>query len=828
MSIYIAIAAAVGAAAGVFLDAAVVWPARWVLGASVFIAFVLSARGFIGYAIRFVIVAGAATCVLLGAEAQYRALHPPIRQLLEEHLGGFAIGTLGDDRHDTPIEIEGRLLSDATVREDGASLRVRLRHVRLDSCPEPADGGVSISVAGGLVASAADAWRAGRIVRMPAVLRRPARYLNDGVPDQELMLARRGLTLVGGVKSAALVQVVERGPWFEEWAASIRAAVRRALAAHVSVRDPQSGAVAVAILIGDRGALDADVEQRLQEAGTYHVIAISGGNIAILAGLVLGVLWSTGIRGGWAAGAAIVVLLAYAHIAGGGASVLRATVMAAIYLLLRTIDQRTAPKHAMAITVAIILLATPLSIADVGLWLTFGATAAILVGAARVPMPASPWLKAPLALMLASLCAEIVLMPVAAFVFQRVTTAGPVVNMVAIPCMAIVQVAAMITAAAATVGLASVAGLAGWVTHLGVRGLIDSAAVVDAAPWLTWRVPSPPLLLMAAYYATLVAALLTPGRGSARRVFGVGAAVLGLWIAIAPQTLARRGGDGRLHVTVLDVGQGDSILVTLPHGRTLLVDTGGVSLRGDFDIGDRVIGPALRARGIGRLDYLAITHGDPDHIGGAESVTRDFAPLEIWDGVFVNDHQPTRELRDAAARRRSAWRTLQRGDRVELGGVELRVHHPPAPDWERQKVRNDDSLVIELRYGEVSVLLTGDIGREVERALIPTLDLLPTVVLKSPHHGSGTSSSDEFIAALQPRVVLISSGRGNPYGHPVPHVLERYRAAGAAVYRTDRDGQIELATDGRTLDITTYNTKDTKDTKKLRVDSVDAGEKGGA
>jgi competence protein ComEC len=235
-----------------------------------------------------------------------------------------------------------------------------------------------------------------------------------------------------------------------------------------------------------------------------------------------------------------------------------------------------------------------------------------------------------------------------------------------------------------------------------------------------------------------------------------------------------------------------------------LIDTGGVSLRGDFDIGDRVIGPALRARGIGRLDYLAITHGDPDHIGGAASLVRDFAPLEIWDGIFVNNHEPTLAVKAAAARRRSSWRSAQRGDRLDLGGVELRVHHPPLPDWERQKVRNDDSLVIELRYGQVSMLLTGDIGREVEHALIPTLDLLPIVVLKSPHHGSGTSSSDEFIRAVQPNVVLISCGRANSYGHPLPYVLERYRSVGADIYRTDHRGQIDFITDGRRHWIQTF------------------------
>ena len=127
------------------------------------------------------------------------------------------------------------------------------------------------------------------------------------------------------------------------------------------------------------------------------------------------------------------------------------------------------------------------------------------------------------------------------------------------------------------------------------------------------------------------------------------------------------------------------------------------------------------------------------------------------------------------------WPTIA----FEIGGVELRVHHPPLPDWQRAKVRNDDSLVIELRFGQVSMLLTGDIGSDVERQLLGSLDLLPIVVLKSPHHGSGTSSSDLFIAAIKPALVLISCGRANPFGHPVPPVLARYKAIGAEVLRTD-------------------------------------------
>ena len=805
LSIRLAIAVSAGVAAGVFAASSLADRLPWIVGLAGFTAIAAHSRNRQDLAQWPSLVALAALCAIVGASSQDRAWHPPLRTLLEQRLGGFAIEATDGPRGETPILVEGRLLADATPTETGAAMRMQVERIWLGECPEAAPGGVSLSVMGSLATDAVAQWRAGRIVKAPALLRRPARYLNDGVPDQERLLARRGISLVGSVKSAALVEVTAKGSWFDETAASARAAVRSAMARHVGVRAPQSAAVATAILIGDRGALDPEVQRRLQEAGTYHVIAISGGNIAILAGLVLWLLRWLRVRAAAAAGTAIAVLIAYAFLAGGGPSVVRATLMAAIYLSLRMIDQRTSPAHAMAVTAAVLLVVSPLAIADVGFWLTFGATAAIVVGAARVPLPAASWLRAPVTLVLASACAEAVLAPVGAMVFQRITLAGLILNLAAVPCMALVQVAAMVTAAADAVGAGPLAAAAGWVTHLSVRGLVESAALVDFAPWLTWRVPAPSLAMVIGYYACLTLWVFSswPSWLHFSRAAGVGAAALFLWIAIAPQTLSRLVGDGRLHLTAMDVGQGDAFLVTFPNGRTLMVDAGGVSIRGDFDIGDRVLGPALRARGVARLDYLSFTHGDPDHIGGAPSLARDFAPLEIWEGVFVANHEPTMKLRTAAARRRAAWRPLQKGDRLNIAGVEIRIHHPPPPDWERQKVRNDDSLVIELRYGQVSMLLTGDIGREVEQALIPTLDLLPIVVLKSPHHGSGTSSSREFIEAIKPKVVVISCGRGNPYGHPVPYVLDRYRAVSAEVFRTDQEGQIELATDGQNLEVET-------------------------
>ena len=251
---------------------------------------------------------------------------------------------------------------------------------------------------------------------------------------------------------------------------------------------------------------------------------------------------------------------------------------------------------------------------------------------------------------------------------------------------------------------------------------------------------------------------------------------------------------GCLSVTFLDVGQADAALVRFPTRHSLLVDTGG-SLGGAFDVGSRIVAPALWTLGVRRLDYLALTHGDPDHIGGAAAVLRDFRPREVWEGVPVPGHRPMSALEGQALAQGAVWRRLQLGDNLRVG--EARVLHPPPPDWERQKVRNDDSLVLELRLGEVSFLLTGDIGQEVEPQSGSLLSSARLRVVKVPHHGSRNSSSAGFIAATRPTIAVVSVGRANRFGHPAPMVVERYWEAGAAVFRTDRHGAILVETDGR-------------------------------
>jgi competence protein ComEC len=333
--------------------------------------------------------------------------------------------------------------------------------------------------------------------------------------------------------------------------------------------------------------------------------------------------------------------------------------------------------------------------------------------------------------------------------------------------------------------------------------LVRSAELVELFPVVAWRVAPPNWIAVAAYYGALLTiwCLVAPKRPALRLAAYLVAAAAAAWILFEPSRLLTARGDGALHLTVMDVGQGDATLVRFPRGHALLVDSGGLPGASSFDIGDRVVGAVLRHAGIRRLDTAVITHGDADHAGGLASVVRDFRPRDVWEGIPVPRSAPLLGLRRAATATGSRWTYVQANDRVTIDDVEVIVRHPGIPDWERQEVRNDDSIVLELRWRDVSVVLTGDIGRETERAIAPQLPPAGIRVLKVPHHGSLTSSSRDFLDRLAPRVAIISAGRHNPFGHPAPDVVKRYQDIGAQIFRTDQDGAVMLDTDGYSVKV---------------------------
>jgi competence protein ComEC len=263
-------------------------------------------------------------------------------------------------------------------------------------------------------------------------------------------------------------------------------------------------------------------------------------------------------------------------------------------------------------------------------------------------------------------------------------------------------------------------------------------------------------------------------------------------------------------VTVLDVGQGDSIFLAFPDGRTMLVDGGGLpgsayvrSRRPGIDVGEDVVSPFLWSRGLKRLDVVALTHAHQDHLGGLAAVLRNFRVGELWVGRQVPGNRGYAGLLAEAEARGVPVLHRLRGDSFDWGGVRMRVLWPASAEPDNTD-ENDDSLVLRLETESGSFLLTGDIERGVENALLAYGDELAADFLKLPHHGSNTSSTDAFLDSVQPLFAAISVGENNPFGHPNAAALGRIKLRGARAYSTDRDGAITVLSGAKHLELRAF------------------------
>jgi competence protein ComEC len=395
-------------------------------------------------------------------------------------------------------------------------------------------------------------------------------------------------------------------------------------------------------------------------------------------------------------------------------------------------------------------------------------------------MPALPW-GAEMALA-SSLGAQAALGPLLAFHFHRLAPAALLLNLVAVPLSGAVLLAGsaiLLVSAAAPLAVPAVAGLA-W---LCARGLRLSGEVVRLAPWLDVRVATPSL----APALLSMAGLAAFARGKRRGLVLWATGTLFLVGGWGPRTL-----DGRLHVTFLDVGQGDAIVIRSPLGRTWMVDTGG-SFDARFDVGEAVLGPYLWRDGAPVLRGLVLTHAHPDHVGGVPFLLRAFDVREVWEGIAPRHDRAYDEIAAAIEKARVARRAVSRGLEADWDGVQVEVLGPSPPARAPWRTRNDDSVVLALRYGEIVLLLTGDVEAAGEAAL----DAPRVFALKVAHHGSRSSSTPELLARTAPRIAVVSVGDHSRFGHPHPEIVARYQRAGVTLLRTDRDGAVTLSTDGR-------------------------------
>lgn len=598
------------------------------------------------------------------------------------------------------------------------------------------------------------------------------------------------------------LEVLDEGglAWLERARASLRARLERTL-------PPHAAAVARALLLGDGPAVEGPERDALRGSGLAHLLAVSGLHVALLAAFVY-LAFERLLRGRVldppraAALATIPVVLGFALVAGGAPSVWRAASMAVIVAGLRALRRRPRPLAVTSLAIVLFAIASPDDALRPAFLLSATATLAIVTGSriegASAPSPVSSetersatTLREAFAM---SARTTLATAPLVIWCFGELPVFGVVANVVLLPIGTLLLVPlAFAHALLASLGLESITAplfVASLDALVGAAELFARATPGTALP--------PPSTIQGWILAAGAMGLLALRRP--RHLALVALATVGALGLAEVHLRALAKPEGLLRLTQLDVGQGDGAILDLPDGSAMLIDGGG----GRPDPGERALVPLLRARRRDALAVVVISHPHPDHFAGLHALLPelDAGRLtidEVWDGGQAEAEEP----HGPAAALLRAFR--RRGVRVRapcgehmLGGARVEVRWP-CPSFDAGYDANDNSLVLRVSHGRRAILFTGDVERHAEAALVASDVDLRADVLKVPHHGSRTSSSEAFLARVRPSVAVASQGRGNGYGHPHPDVVARYEALGIPLLRTRELGGVVIETDGESL-----------------------------
>ncbi len=600
--------------------------------------------------------------------------------------------------------------------------------------------------------------------RLPVRLKRPRGVLNAGGFDFEQNALAQRLAATGYVRDEFRARRLATGSGIDAWRDRLSRRIGQALT-------PERARFVQALAIGDTRGLSDDDWEVLRATGLTHQIAISGPHVGMVAGL--GALLMSGLyrlfpsagrrlpRPQAAGLGALALAFGYTALAGFALPTVRTLLMIAVVVLARW--QRRAQSGAQAIALALVavLLFDPLSVLAPGFWLSF-----LGVGWLLWCLPhgtEAGWFRS---FIDAQGVAVLGLLPLTIWFFGQASVVGPLANLIGIPVIGLgVVPLSLLGLLVLPISPWAAKGL--WMLAAGLmQGLWWCLERMAHWPWAVAWLPEPGLLALC-LAGVAVFWLLLP-----RSIPGKTLALFLLLPLLWPRLDWPDAGEAK--ITVIDVGQGLSVLVQTQR-HALLFDAGPHSPRG-LDFGEAAVVPALRAAGLGNLDLLVVSHGDNDHAGGMAAVQRAFSPLPTLasEGWRAPNATP--------CRRGAHWR---------WDGVEFRFLHPP-PDY--PYLRNDSSCVLRVSTGGHAALIPGDIGHWVEHRLIhEQATFLPADLLLVPHHGSSTSSSFEFISAVAPRWAVFATGAGNRFGLPKSQVVASYRQAGAKVLDTATTGELAFA-----------------------------------
>lgn len=700
---------------------------------------------------------------------------------------------------DSQVLVTGTVRGRPEFRDDGSRLILDAESVETAGVSRAVTGRLMVYLQNGRVSCLT-----GDRVAIRLRLKEPRTFGLPGEFDYRRFLALKGIHATGFSPRATDLRILDSGAAWSLQRRIDKVASTLSLFVDNSVTGVESG-VLKALLIGERGSVPPGIDELYARGGVNHILSISGFHIGIIALVLYWVMFSFlrlfelpllfNLRR-FLPFLIVPILFWYLLLTGAAPATIRSFLMIAACFLGLFIERETDSLNLLALAAISILLIWPQALFDLSFQLSFLALWGILV---LTPIFMKPFhaMNRGIGYRLLQFCmvslAAILstLLPVA-YQFHRASLTGLISNLVVVPLLGygavVIGFAGLLVSFLAPVPAAIMIQAAGILVSWSNRFLYW----LDRIPQLPHFTPS----LTDVFLVTGFLAILTVFRRNRSRLV---ATVFIFFILAAEHIVDKDPSKGLVRVDFLSMGQCESTLVRLPGGRTMLVDGGGALFDGGMAVGERLLAPALWSLGVDRIDYMVLSHPHPDHLKGLLFVAENFRVGEFWESGYSCDIPSYQELKQTLHNRGVRVRTVNAG--TTQFGLEGAVIEPLGPVRPTDSARavsvgeadlNDESMVFRLVSGRFSMLFTGDSGFPVEAYLLGSPDRIRSTVLKVAHHGSRRSTSVPFLKAVSPRIALIAAGYRNRFNLPARETLSDIAALGAMIYRTDRDGTIEI------------------------------------